>query len=177
MAAKALPSQEALRQLLRYEPETGRLFWLERPVRRPNDVTWNKKFSGKQAFTSKSKDGYHKGGINDVRVYAHRVIWKMETGCEPEFIDHENGDRSDNRWANLRSVRKTENSRNARKSSRNSSGVIGVHKHKTKWVAEINDGIGQRVYLGIFNTIEEAAGARKVAEKQFGYHENHGRAA
>ena len=59
MATKPLPSQEVLRQLLRYEPETGKLFWRERTPdmfsadgRDPEwkARNWNSKLAGREAF-------------------------------------------------------------------------------------------------------------------------------
>ncbi len=43
----------------------------------------------------------------------HRLIWKLETGCEPHgVIDHINGIRDDNRIENLRDVHPIVNGRN-----------------------------------------------------------------
>ena len=189
MAAKPLPSQEVLRQLLRYEPETGKLFWRERSVDTFTSTAtrsagwkarnWNSKLAGHEAFAVPKPNGYLHGnltlpGCGKQNLYAHRVIWKMVMGSEPEFVDHINGDRADNRISNLRAVTKSENCRNARPSGRTGR-AVGVHKSVTKgkWCAVI--GIGdQSIHLGTFDTFDEAYSARKQAERHHGFHPNHG---
>ncbi|WP_220386166.1 HNH endonuclease signature motif containing protein, partial [Klebsiella pneumoniae] len=52
----------------------------------------------------KRKDGYIRVKVDGALVMAHRIVWKMLHGDEPSFIDHINGDRSDNRPKNLRAV-------------------------------------------------------------------------
>ena len=88
------------------------------------------------------------------------------------------GNRANNAIDNLRCVSRTQNMRNMKMSDRNKSGIVGVYwsKGRQKWVANIS--LAHRtVYLGIFSDINEAALARKKAEQEHGFHENHGRAA
>lgn len=185
MADKALPTPEVLRQLLRYDPETGRLYWRERGIEwfrggiqadEHRCQKWNANFAGKEALTAKSKRGYGQGSVLDVQVFAHRAIWAMLYGRWPNTdLDHINGDRSDNRPANLRMASRSENGRNRGIGSNNRSGAIGVvwvPKWK-RWRASIKIG-GKNVYLGHFHTKEEAIQARKQAEQREGYHPNHG---
>jgi hypothetical protein len=166
-------SQEYLLLRLRYDPETGALFWRQDPA---GTVQWNGRWAGKPAFTTIER-GYLQGRIDWVLLYAHRVIWKMETGLEPEDIDHENGNRSDNRWVNLRDVSRTENMRNRMISSNNTSGHPGVSLTKWHtWKATI--GVDNRtIVLGSFSSFDEAVAARKAAEVLHGYHQNHGRSS
>lgn len=182
MAAKALPAQDVLLQLLSYNPETGRLYWRTRPVEGFATLRagrlWNTRFANYEAFTGRHPTGYCVGRVDGQRYKAHRVIWKMVYGTDPEEIDHVNGDRADNRLNNLREVYRLENTRNRAKSAKNSSGVQGVSWHKAagKWAAKI--GIGYRtINLGLFKEFHEAVAARKAAELEYGFHENHGRAA
>jgi hypothetical protein len=85
-------------------------------------------------------------------------------------VDHINGNTGDNRLENLRFATKIENLQNRKIGSNNTSGVKGVYydKKRNTWKAQINiDGI--RVYLGRFNTIEEAKQVRvKKANEVFG---------
>jgi hypothetical protein len=58
-------------------------------------------------------------------VMAHRIVWKMFNGDEPDFIDHINGVRSDNRIENLRPATKTINKLNESLRADSQSGFIG----------------------------------------------------
>lgn len=170
-----MPSQAVLKSLLYYDPETGALFWKERPRELFKNAqahsAWNSRYAGKPCFRTRRPDGYLCGGLFGKNHLTHRVVWVLVTGEEPPQVDHINGDRKDNRWGNLRSVLRVENARNMKRSNRNSSGVTGV--------TQITSGSFQTTigvqYLGCFETLEEAAAVRKAAEHEHGYHENHGR--
>lgn len=98
----------------------------------------------------------------------------MVTGCDPNYIDHINGNRVDNRFLNLRSCDHETNMRNAPKRKDCASGYPGVSLYKPtgKWQARIgvnrtnSDG---RISLGHFATFEEAVAARQAAETEYGY--------
>lgn len=181
MANRPLPPVGVLRQLLRYEPDTGKLFWLPRPIEmfatKRAWSTWNSRYAGEEALASE-KGGYRYGSINGGNVYAHRAAWALMMGEWPAGqIDHINHTPGDNRWNNLRSVTLEENRRNMSMMRSNTSGVCGVswHSQNGKWCAFIGD--RKRVHLGYFNTIEDAAAARHTAEESFGFHPNHGKTA
>lgn len=183
MAAKALPAQDVLNQLLSYDPETGKLFWKERPVSmfstgkqtaEHNAAIWNGKNADKEAFTALSR-GYKVGRVGDIGFFAHRIIWKMVYGTEPDQIDHEDGDRGNNRLKNFRASTDAVNALNKATPSNNTSGHIGVYKaRRGKWRASIQVN-GRQKSLGEFSDINDAIAARKQAEIAHGYHENHGR--
>jgi hypothetical protein len=106
METKPLPSQSELSKLLRYEPETGRLIWRPQSGRVKE---WNTKYAGQEAFAHVNDRGYRCGRIAGRDYKAHRIIWKLVHGHDPEYIDHINMDRGDNRLCNLRSVTHAEN--------------------------------------------------------------------
>lgn len=94
----------------------------------------------------------------------HQIIWYMMTGqlsTRDMPIDHINGVRDDNRWCNLRMVPRKVNNWNRR--PRCETGHIGVRKQRGRYQAFIGCRENFR-HLGTFDTIEEAAGARKRAE-------------
>jgi len=156
-----LPDTDRLRQLLRYEAETGKLYW-------DNNERWRR--------NGKAAGYYHHRGYRYIRIdnatYAvHRVVWKMYYGFDPNVaIDHINLIKDDNRIANLREASKQENSRNTAPGPSNRSGFKGVcfHKISSKWRAQITAN-GKVIHLGYFDTPEQAHAAyAEAACKYFG---------
>lgn len=173
MPKRDLPSVGYLRQRLRYEPDTGKLYWLSCPHR---SAAWNARYAGREAFSSKDRHGYRQTNLDGSVLRAHRVAWVLAYGEWPEAdIDHVNHDRADNRLRNLRKATRSENLRNTRLPPRNTSGVCGVSwsKKSAKWRADIHHD-GKQRFLGHFDEFDDAVAARKAAERQFGFHENHG---
>ena len=162
-------SPETLRELLSYDPETGVLTWKSR-----SSVQWNTRFAGRPALACPDKDGYLKGSVLGKYVKAHRVAWAIHYGQWPEIVDHINGNIADNRIANLRSVNERDSHRNLPKYRKNRSGIIGVMPDGNRWRAYMTID-GRAKTLGRFDSIDEAAAARKEAETTFGFHRNHGR--
>lgn len=185
MAHKSLPSPDVLRQLLKYDPDTGRLFWRRRGVEWFRDGNqsaersasiWNGKFAGKEAMTCVS-DGYRTGNILSKMHRAHRVAFAMHYGSWPiDQIDHIDGNRANNRIENLRDVSNETNGRNAKRIATNMSGVTGVcwNKRDRRWLAyiRVHD---VKHHLGEFQIFDDAVRARKAAEATYGFHPNHGR--
>lgn len=177
MAPKALPPIDLLRQLLRYEPDTGRLIWLPRDESLHSHAKqWNGRMAGKPAMTSPDAAGYLKGCIFNAAYMAHRVAWAIHYGKEPsEEIDHINGNKQDNRILNLRVVGRRDNMKNRLKQKNNQSGVTGVSWSGAAdgWVSNI--GVrGNQLHIGTYSKFEDAVKARKAAELRLGYHQNHG---
>lgn len=183
MAAKPLPDQSYLLKMVRYDADSGRLFYNRRAAtdfpnaKYPQAIAnaFNTRFGDKEATGSLDTYGYVQVTIAGRLFLAHRLIWKLVTGEDPEEIDHINGIRFDNRWCNLRPVSHRQNSQNRKRNCRNKSGMSGVIKRENgKWRARINVD-GRELNLGTFCTKAEAILARRSAERRFGYHPNHGR--
>lgn len=156
-----------LKKVLSYDAETGNFTW---------KIVKQGMQKNMKAGAQKS-NGYIKICINKIQYHAHRLAWLYMTGEWPKKeLDHINGVRSDNKWKNLREVTRTENNMNQKISSANTSGYIGVHwaKREQKWNAYIKKN-RKRKHLGYFDNYEEAVAARKKAEKEYGFHANHGR--
>jgi hypothetical protein len=184
--SKELPSPKILRKALRYDSETGKLFWKNVP---PNlfsngkynqdrkAKSFNAKFAGKEALTSTSKDGYKSGSVFGFSVKAHRVAWAIFYGFWPNrIIDHINGNPSDNRIKNLRDVSQVENQRNQFLRRDNKTGVSGIHfcKKTNKWIAQLYKSKGERVFLGRFAERQSAIDSLMIARKGFLYTDRHG---
>jgi len=123
-------------------------------------------------------NGYRIVRYKDKAYKGHRIAWLMVYKSFPMGeIDHINGNTNDNRIANLRDVTAIGNAQNQKKAGNNSSGAVGVHWCNTRkiWISRINDN-GERINLGSYNNLFDAACARKAAEIEIGYHTNHGRA-
>lgn len=177
---KSLPSRQYLNTILSYDPATGELTWKSRPLSHFKDQrgcsTWNTMFAGKPAFTATDRKGYRVGAINNEGQRAHRVIYMLMTGSDPDQIDHIDGDPSNNRWTNLRSLPGGLNQKNMKRPRNNQSGHIGVfwREDKQRWLAYITSD-KKRINLGHFEDINDAIAARKQAEIDHGFHPNHGR--
>lgn len=173
-------SQQELQERLSYDPKSGLLTWKVRPESMfPSKrawAIWNTRYSNKPAFTSVNKDGYRVGAINNVGLRAVRVIYKLMTGLEPEMVDHIDGDTLNDSWINLRNVNAAGNQKNMKKSIVNKSGVTGVNWNSAnnRWQVLIGHE-GKSIYIGIFECLNDAINARKLAETKYGYHPNHGR--
>ncbi len=154
MIKNELPSQKILKKIFTYNEHDGSL---------------TKISSGYSSWRIGSK-GYMQINLFGKTVLVHRIAWKIYYGEDPEYIDHINKCKTDNRMSNLRSVSHSANMRNKKLGSNNKSGFTGVHflKKKKKWRARI--GVDKKkLDLGLFNTKEEAISARQEAEKIYGY--------
>lgn len=165
MASKALPSPEVLRQLLRYEPETGKLFWREREqdwfLSKRACASWNSRYAGKEALNTVNTHGYLQGTLLTEKVQAHRVAWAIQCGAFAVCcIDHIDGNRANNKWGNLREATYEQNNQNRKTSSRSKSGTKGVtwNPARKMWQARIGAG-GRRMFLGLFSEKSDAARA------------------
>ncbi len=160
-------NQAKLKELLNYDSETGILYW---------NKTTNRRIKVGDVAGCKDAYGYLVIRFDGKLYKAHRLAWLYVYGVLPDQIDHINGIRDDNRIVNLRSVTIGENNKNTKVRQDNISGVAGVHfeQSRSKWLANISVE-GKNVYLGRFNTFDEAVHARKSAEIEYSYHDNHGR--
>lgn len=109
----------------------------------------------------RSESGYIKtrGPRSPLRM--HRLVMTRMLGREltaDEFVDHINGNKSDNRRENLRIATKSENGMNRGKPRKGNTSFAGVHfdASRLKYMAYINVR-GQRFYLGRFSSENEAA--------------------
>jgi len=156
-------TQERLKELFDYDPETGVLT-------RRISIGRSRAFKGMEAGFPQSRFGRSKDylmvnvdhHIYNRRFYVHRLIWLYMTGEWPEDqVDHIDGNPSNNKWSNLRGVTNGQNRRNTRPSKRSLTGIKGVrfNERSKKYNVVIS--------LGEFDTLEEATAVRNKAEELF----------
>jgi hypothetical protein len=150
-------TQQKLKELLDYNPNTGEFVW-KIPCGQRAPVG---------AIAGSYNQGYKFIKINGKKYSAHRLAWLYTHGQFPQNqLDHINRIRNDNRIDNLREVTNSENQQNVTPRKDNISGIKGVEFHTAtqKWQARIALN-GKRIYLGLYNNIEDAIVARKQAEQ------------
>jgi HNH endonuclease len=162
-------TQEELREALDYNEVTGAFIWR---VSNNNRI----KIGDRAGYVSK-RNGYIQIKINRKLYQAHRLAWLYVHGVMPiNELDHIDHNRTNNSIKNLREVTRRENSRNTKIRSGNYSGVTGVNWHKQtfRWHVRIHDLGGKTKHIGYYINFEDARKARKHAEREYNYHENHG---
>ena len=152
----ALTTVEAHR-LLDYFPETGDFRWR---------ISRGRVSAGSIAGRI-DHHGYRIISINGRKHKAARLAWLLMTGdWPPVVVDHEDRDKSNDRWSNLRLASNSENAQNREVQENNTSGKAGVRPtpHGT-FQARIKKG-GVARSIGTYGTIEEATEKRIEAEIQ-----------
>jgi hypothetical protein len=150
-------TQDRLRELAHYCPETGQFTHLKSDRR---------KKAGMPAGSLR-QDGYIYVMFDGKRALAHRFAWLYVTGEWPmKEIDHIDGNKANNAFTNLRQVSRRTNAENQHTAKRTSTtGLLGVIRHPRGFVARIVSE-GKRKYLGIFETPEAAHEAYVQAKRE-----------
>jgi len=149
---RRVPTQAELQSRYRYDPETGAFSYL---------VKCGKYNPGDDAGGKRAYDGYSLMRVFNTLFRAHRLAFLYMTGELPEksvTIDHINGVRNDNRWCNLRVATMEQQSWNRAAGGNCKSGLIGAWPCKTtgRWQSIITIGGGKRLWLGRFDTAQDA---------------------
>lgn len=153
-----LPSQARIKELLRYDPNTGLFTWAQ--SRGPN-------IAGTQAGWV-HKTGYIYIGIDGKAYKAHRVAWVFVHGDAPQgLLDHVDRNPQNNRIANLREVSEHQSNQNKRLYKNNRAGVkgIGWQANARKWRVRIQAN-GHVHHLGTYETFDAAVKAREAGEQR-----------
>lgn len=152
--ARPIDPQEVAK-LLSYNHETGALVWL------------SGRRKGLEAGCAKHR-GYRRVCMPWGLVMAHRLAWALFHGNDPgdAQIDHIDGNRLNNSIGNLRLATGSENRRNGRIKTGHKIGLKGVWRHRDRYAAQFKPQNGKRVFLGIFETAEQAHAAYVEAARK-----------
>jgi len=170
-------TQQELKSVLDYDSNNGVFTWMSRKDR---SNSWNARYGCKRAGCVKRLNSgieYEVIRFNKKVYYSHRLAWLYMFGqvCDKQ-IDHIDGNGLNNSISNIRKIDQADNKRNRRLGINNKTGFFGVYfsKDMGKWYAQIT--IDRVVkHLGVFCSKSDAVIARVAAEKEYGYHINHGR--
>ncbi len=159
-------TQEQVRKLFKYSEKTGEL------IRR-------KTINGRSLAGSSAghiNAGYMRTGIDGKHYRNHRIIFLYHHGYLPDYVDHIDTDKLNNRIENLRKCTAAQNCMNAKKHLDNTVGVKGIYKHKRsgKFVARFSHN-GNRINVGSFKLLHDAKNALTEMRERFnGEFTNHG---
>ncbi|EDK8707162.1 hypothetical protein GHH61_23535 [Salmonella enterica] len=151
------PPPVELRQMIYYHD--GELYWFPEYRHTQHHRT------DKPIGTSKSSTGYKTCRLSvngEYRSYLiHRLIWWLLYDEWPEFIDHLDRDKFNNKINNLRVVTHSQNMLNIGVKSKNKCGYSGVVKEGKGWRFAVSIDNNRR-YVGGYKTKEAAALARDI---------------
>lgn len=147
-----------LREVLKYDPDTGWFTWLVR--------TSIRTAVGQRAGT-RHKFGYRLIYVDSVRYREQHLAWFYMYGYWPKNqLDHINRVRDDNRWCNLRAATASQNRANSAVRSQSKLGVKGVQQMRSgRYRANVRDH-GVYVCLGTYDTIEEAVAVHTARHRE-----------
>lgn len=153
-------TQNKLKELLSYDPETGVFIWRE-----------SKGSCGRGGIAGclDESDGYVRIRIDRTGYRAHRVAWLYVYGRAPNGnLDHANKVRHDNRIKNLREGTRAQHAANRLKPRREGLKGASWSASNKKWQAQIQKD-GLKIFLGYFKTEQEAHAAWwEKAQELFG---------
>ena len=154
-------THDRLLELLHYDSESG--------IFTRRITTSSRSIAGQMAGSIK-KDGRIRITLDSTEYLANRLAWFYVYGVWPSnYIDHEDGNPSNNRLDNLRDVSPAGNSQNKRKATAsNKSGFLGVEteakRNAFRAVITVN---GKKKFIGRFKTPELAHAAYLDYKREF----------
>lgn len=155
-------TKDEVMQRLDYDPETGDFRWR---------ATGNNRTKVGDLAGHVSDHGYRRitlsAGGRMKRVMAHRIAWLVVHGEWPTgFVDHNDGNKLNNRISNLRLATKAQNAMNTGTRRDNALGARGVTYRKAQtqrpYIAKISVD-GKQKLIGSYATLAEAQAAYDAA--------------
>ena len=158
-------TQDRLKELLHYCPETGVFTWL---------VGNGKSVKSGDIAGGPDANGYFRVKIRRVTYKLHKLAFLYMANVLPPrtlFVDHIDGDKLNNAWVNLRLVTPTESNRNRRFASGELTGIErnAYGRYRVRIRSK-----NSYVNIGTFKDLDTAKEARNKAYLAAGYHPNHG---
>lgn len=142
-------TQARLKELITYDSDTGFMIWVK---------DYGNRKEGTRAG-SISRKGYMSLRIDKKLYFVHRLIWLFVHGTFPsEFIDHIDGNKSNNRLVNLRAVSRRENSQNLSQHRGGKKPGCYYNRSRKKWEAQISIN-NKKIHLGMYLSEQEAHAA------------------
>ena len=159
-------TQERLKELLHYDPDTGDFTW---KYRYDMPKQWNTRYANKKSGCIHC-EGYIRIRINEKKYLAHRLAILWMTGKFPKKqVDHVDGIKDNNKWNNIREATHSENQQNQKKAHKDnkSTGLLGVcfKKIDKKYYSRIYVN-NKSKFLGYFKTAQEAHEAYLKAKRE-----------
>lgn len=149
-------TQSELKKYFYYDPKTG-IFSVKKKLKYSN----SKRKLGENINTCFDKDGYLLFSFKTRLYRVHRIVFLYMTGKIPKIVDHIDGNKTNNKWKNLRVANISQNCCNLKKHKDNTTGYKGVFfykdpKMKKPWYSRISKN-KKRIFLGCFSSAKEAA--------------------
>lgn len=143
--AKEILTQADLKDRLDYDPATGEFTYLA-DGRRAGWVSGNR---------------YRYISVRCVPYLAHRLAFLFTTGCWPlHLVDHRDGDRTNNRWTNLREATPSQNGANCSVRADSGTAVKGVIFVASCGLYRARIRLrGKTAHIGYYRTKQDAAAA------------------
>ena len=146
-------TQERLKEMLHYDPDTGVFSWLKKPAK--------KIVVGSRAGIARHARGYRSVGLFGERHQEHRLAFLYMTGMWPDDgVDHINGIAGDNRMCNLRLCTHAENHQNRPATDTTGTAWSACSR---RWAARIKVQ-GVTIHIGMFDSRQEAHQAYLAAK-------------
>lgn len=154
---------ERLREIVRYEPDTGLAYWLKAHQQHPAG-----RLASKLRWTRGKKD-YVRLKIGGHNYSMGRIAFLYMTGEWPtKIVDHEDRDKHNNKWSNLREATVSQNAANSPPKTALPKGVSWVGGNKKVYQAKIFVA-GKCEVIGEFMCPEDAGDAyEKRAQEIYG---------
>jgi HNH endonuclease len=155
-------TQERVKYLFHYDPDTGVLRWERKP-----HIRFNDSLIGRRAGTLR-RDGYRQVRVDGKIYNEHTIIFLWAFGRIPKQIDHANRNQADNRLANIRECTQSQNNGNKVVQSNNkTTGVKGIWFTGKSYQVQIK--CGDICICKNFADLEKAKNFRRIQSvKLFG---------